>query len=85
MVCQEVHKKPRNNTGQGCLLSAWFRLRAQYPRGAQACRLVLILPNITKKGYDVNRNPLFLLVRPARFERATYGFEDQINPFRESQ
>ena len=35
-------------------------------------------PHITKKGLQLYRyNPLFLLVRPARFERAAYGFEVQ--------
>ncbi len=30
-----------------------------------------------KRGYAIKRNPLKSLVRPARFERATYGFEDR--------
>jgi len=29
---------------------------------------------LRKRGYDFHRNLLILLVRPARFELATYGF-----------
>jgi hypothetical protein len=31
--------------------------------------------NFKKKGYSIFAVTLFLLVRPARFERAAYGFE----------
>ena len=33
----------------------------------------------------MNRNPLILMVRPAGFEPAAYGFEDQKSTLKESQ
>ena len=58
---------------------AYSTHQAVQPFGSTAEKVPHKVPHRSKKGLGLNQpNPLFLLVRPAGFEPAAYGFEVQI-------
>ena len=54
-------------------LAGWLALGARAENGFCGANVILTKKQPTAK----NRRPFILLARPARFERAAYGFEDK--------